>query len=312
MGLKGEYDFCILVVSLLILALQVHNPFLRREMCKCQCDGGGSASRPVPTVHPRPATGRPSGISSEELDGELNSIKAAQAAQAPQAAYTPPAATYPGTPPAAAAYPPTPAYAAQPAAPTALAPIASRDQLGQLMMQVAPRGVGVVLGVGKGEMALRLLRDWQTSPGLYLCDPFIHIWKGYDDPENLSDKEHQFVYEQLRNTLADQGFDGRHVLVRDFSYSFAATYKQDSGMGQQPPPSLVWFDANHAYEAVTKDLEEWWPLIPAGGVLAGSTFLNDPGRKIGVRQAVEDFMRSRGAQVLATQDPVQAWLVVKP
>ena len=45
--------------------------------------------------------------------------------------------------------------------------------------------------------------------------------------------------------------------------------------------------------------------MPSGGVLAGSTFLNDPARKIGVRQAVEDFMRNqRGAQILETQDHV--------
>lgn len=302
MGLKGEYDFCILVVSLLVLALQVHNPFLRREMCKCQCDGGGAASRPPPTVHARPATARPSGISSEELDGELTSIKAAQL-QAGKAAETPPAYNAPPQAP--------PAYSAQPPVPTALAPIASKEQLGQLMMQVAPRGVGVVLGVGRGDMALRLLRDWQTSPGLYLCDPYIHIWKGYDDPENLSDKEHQFVYETLRNTLADQGFDGRHMLVRDFSYSFAATYKADMGT-QQPPPSLVFLDGNHAYEAVAKDLEEWWTLLPTGGVMAGSTYLSDPGRKIGVRPAVEEFMQARGAQILTTQEPVPTWMVIKP
>ena len=28
----------------------------------------------------------------------------------------------------------------------------------------------------------------------------------YDDPNNLSDKEHQLIYENLRNALADQGY----------------------------------------------------------------------------------------------------------
>merc|ERR1711939_628769 len=152
-------------------------------------------------------------------------------------------------------------------------------QLGQLMMQVAPNGLGIVLGVGRGDFALRLLRDWRTSPGLYLCDPYIHIWKGYDDPNNLSD-------------------------------SFATTFKQDTGP-QQPPPSLVFVDANHAYEAVTRDLEAWWPLLPTGGLLAGSTFINDSSRNIGVRQAVEDFVRNRGVQILETSEPLPSWIVVK-
>merc|ERR1712118_496586 len=85
----------------------------------------------------------------------------------------------------------------------------------------------------------------------------------------------------------------------DFSHSFATTFKQDTGP-QQPPPSLVFVDANHAYEAVTRDLEAWWPLLPTGGLLAGSTFINDPSRNIGVRQAVEDFMRPRGVQIMET------------
>merc|ERR550537_1306843 len=133
---------------------------------------------------------------------------------------------------------------------TASAPIATKDQIGQLMMQVAPNGLGIVLGVGRGDFALRLLRDWRTSPGLYLCDPYIHIWKGYDDP-------------------------------------------------------------NHSYDAVTRDLEAWWPLLPTGGLLAGSTFINDPSRNIGVRQAVEDFMRPRGVQILETTEPLPSWMVVK-
>jgi hypothetical protein len=126
----------------------------------------------------------------------------------------------------------------------------------------------------------------------------------------LSDKEHQLIYENLRNALADQGFEGRHLLVRDFSHSFASTFKQDTGP-QQPPPSLVFVDANHAYDAVTRDLEAWWPLLPTGGLLAGSTFINDPSRNIGVRQAVEDFMRPRGVQILETTEPLPSWMVVK-
>jgi hypothetical protein len=317
---------------LLILALQVHNPFLNREKCKCSCgdDGYPVATRPPPTVHPRQATGRPSGISENELDGELASIKAAQSAQAAAMATqhnAPPAQAYSNAPPAQAYAPPAysappppapPAYSAPaqaygsgaPPMQTASAPIATKEQMGQLMMQVAPNGLGILLGVGRGDLALRLLRDWRTSPGLYLVDPYIHIWKGYDDPNNLSDKEHQLIYENLRNALADQGFEGRHLLVRDFSHSFASTFKQDTGP-QQPPPSLVFVDANHAYDAVTRDLEAWWPLLPTGGLLAGSTFINDPSRNIGVRQAVEDFVRNRGVQILETSEPVPSWMVVK-
>ena len=38
-------------------------------------------------------------------------------------------------------------------------------------------------------------RAWKFCPCRYLVDPFIHQWRGYDDPANLQDNEHQMVFE---------------------------------------------------------------------------------------------------------------------
>merc|ERR1719408_949162 len=92
----------------------------------------------------------------------------------------------------------------------------SRTDFGRFLEARQPRGLGVVLGVGRGDFALRLLADWASSQGLYLVDPFIHIWRGYNDPANIPDRDHQVLFEDLRNRLAP--FEGRHVLVRDFSH----------------------------------------------------------------------------------------------
>merc|ERR1719272_1655461 len=125
-----------------------------------------------------------------------------------------------------------------------------------------PRGIGVLLGVGRGDFALQVLREWTSAQGIYLCDPYIHIWQGYRDPDNLSDKEFQYMFEDLRNRLAP--YDGRYVVIRDFSFSFADTYRQDP---QSPRPSFVYVDANHAEEAVSRDLTAWWPVLSNGGVI---------------------------------------------
>merc|ERR1719401_786053 len=88
-----------------------------------------------------------------------------------------------------------------------------RDDFGRFLETRQPRGLGVVLGVGRGEFALRLLRDWASAQGVYLVDPYIHIWQGYDDAANLQDREHQLVFEDVRNRLAS--FEGRYVLARE-------------------------------------------------------------------------------------------------
>lgn len=184
-----------------------------------------------------------------------------------------------------------------------------REELGQVLQAQMPRGLGVVLGVGRGDFAVRLLRDWTSSHGLYLVDPFIHQWRGYDDPANLQDNDHQLIFEDLRNRL--EPFEGRYVLVRDFSHSFAEVYKR----GDQTPAvaTFIYVDANHAEEAVSRDLELWWPILASGGLMGGSTYMDDPGRHIQVRSAVDKFAARQQLQVITTTDDMPAsWFIVKP
>merc|ERR1712050_762021 len=192
---------------------------------------------------------------------------------------------------------------------TADAPmIRRRDDLGRFLQTRQPQGLGVVLGVGKGNFALRLLQDWVSAQGVYLVDPFIHIWQGYDDPSNLSDREHQMIFEELRNRLAQ--YEGRYVLVRDFSHSFAEVYQ--TGTSTPGPPSFVYIDANHAEKAIGRDLELWWPLLASGGVLAGSTYMDDSSGRIKVQTAVDRFANRHRLKVFLTHDDMPpSWFIFK-
>merc|ERR1712216_770978 len=155
-------------------------------------------------------------------------------------------------------------------------------------------GLGIILGVGpRGSFALELLNEWRSSPGLYLCDPFIHIWKGYDEPENLSDKDHQLLFEDLRNRLAM--FEGKYSLVRDFSSSFAVTYKGTPG---SPPPSMVFIDTNPEYNAIKRDIADWWPTVAQSGILAGANY-----HRPDVKRAVHEFAQQQQAQVQLFLEP---------
>jgi len=219
-----------------------------------------------------------------------------------------------------------PSSAAAPAGPGAMGPAGSasgmlqaggaggppllrrRDDIGRFLEARQPRGLGVVLGVGRGDFALRLLSDWASSAGLYLIDPYIHIWQGYDDPSNLSDRDHQMVFEELRNRLAM--FEGRYVLVRDFSHSFAETFR--SGGTAPGLPTFVYVDANHAEKAVARDLELWWPLLAPGGVLAGSTYMDDTAGTIRVQTVVDRFVARHQLSLYLTHDDVPpSWFIFK-
>lgn len=378
-GESGGYDFAILVTCLLILALQIHNPFQSSRHGPCICDGqpsaqtqfrdspsqppvraspqaGRPAAAPAPPESRRPreavaAVAKPGGLSTDELLRELDSIQVkakeqqetlASAGRMPPpspileqlrevegsshpdntagraAPRAMPAAAYPSAASQAPPSSPLGTNGAQASmgggggsalsAPADAPVLRSRSDFGRFLEQRQPRGLGVVLGVGRGDFALRLLADWGSSQGLYLVDPFIHIWRGYDDPSNLNDRDHQVQFEDLRNRLAP--FEGRHVLIRDFSHSFAEQYQR--GGQTAGPPSFVYIDANHAEQAVSRDLELWWPLLAAGGILSGSTYTDDKDGRVHVKKAVDRFAVGIGAKVYLTHDDMPpSWFIFK-
>lgn len=184
-----------------------------------------------------------------------------------------------------------------------------RSELGMLLTQVQPGGLGIILGVGHGSFVLQLLNSW--SGGLYLVDPYIHIYKGYDDPANVDDKTHQWIYEQVRTELHKR-FENRHVMVRDFSHSFSEVWISKS----MPRPTFVYVDNNHSEVAVKRDLEAWWDILAPGGIMAGSTYVNDAPANIGVKKAVDawcsDSMHQCFVYTTANDSGRGDWIIFKP
>ena len=133
--------------------------------------------------------------------------------------------------------------------------------LPQLMLQTHPQGIGILLGVGQFPLPLQLLQQWHTSPGFYLVDPFIHLF-GYDDPSNVSDKEHQLRFERLNDSL--KPYENRFSLVRDFASSFFVTFTGSPGT---PPVSLLYVD--NKIENLETDMDQWEPTLAPNAFFAG-------------------------------------------
>lgn len=182
----------------------------------------------------------------------------------------------------------------------------SRFDFPEVLNYQQPQGMGVVLGVGRGAFALNVLSKWKG--GLYLVDPYIHYHSGYEDEQNFSDKEHQLIFEQLRNEI--HRFEFRYTFIRDFSYTFADFWRKKENL---PAPTFVYVDANHRYEAVNADIRRWWPILASGGIMAGSWYTSEGGS--GVQQAVDEFFEEVGlkSSIYFTLDkPYPNWLVFKP
>ncbi|CAD7956026.1 unnamed protein product [Amoebophrya sp. A120] len=173
--------------------------------------------------------------------------------------------------------------------------------LKQYLQRNLPHGLGIFLGVGTSTLPMELLRDWSTSPGLYLVDPYIHIWAGYDDPANLSDKDHQRIFE--RHQIDLKPYENRFSFVRDFSHSFVVTYKGTPG---SPPTSLLYIDNTQTASAIVRDLNDWWDLVAPGGIAAGPQYNQKPE----VAKGVQEFAAKLSIPVQLFADQ-QTWYLVK-
>ena len=101
--------------------------------------------------------------------------------------------------------------------------------------------IGVLNGETTREMAL------ETSVPIFGIDPFV--------PDSMNPDLTGSPEEVLRNMAGRENF----TLIRDYSHSAARTFQQ--------PFDMLFLDGDHAYEAVTQDIEDWWPKLAPGGVL---------------------------------------------
>lgn len=73
----------------------------------------------------------------------------------------------------------------------------------------------------------------------------------------------------------------------------------------------VYIDSDHTYESVKKDIEQWWPKVREGGILAGHDYVN---RKLyGVIPAVNEFVEANNIEHLyITKEHIKSWIIYKP
>ncbi|GAI04063.1 unnamed protein product [marine sediment metagenome] len=160
--------------------------------------------------------------------------------------------------------------------------------------------VGVEIGVQLGKNAESMLQILNIKK-LYLIDPYIHYKK------NIHHIAQNFPSQLTRAIQKLSPFKDKIVWVK----------KKSSDALNSIPDNLdfVYIDGNHTYPYVKADIENYWPKIKKGGVLAGHDyFLNTlliRGRVVGgleVKKAVDEFVKKHNIN-LNVKAP--DWWVVK-
>lgn len=166
----------------------------------------------------------------------------------------------------------------------------SRKKIVEKLELLYPNGIGIEIGVKKGEFSKILLQGWNCNK-LYLVD----AWEYQDNniyDEDFSKKDHNDNYNYTINNIKE--YSNRVEIIKGYSVEVVKKF-QDNFF------DFIYIDANHSYEAVKQDLEFWYPKLKNQGLIMGDdyTFENIHSPKVngdeifGVKKAVDEFCNKK-------------------
>lgn len=200
----------------------------------------------------------------------------------------------------------------------------NREDLPKFLNKLNLTTKGVELGSFKGEFAKTILSGWKGK--LFMVD----VWRPMSDEEydDISNhKNHIDAYSIAMDNI--KGFETRGFMLR-MDGSEASKLFADESL------DFVYIDANHTYEAVKEDLNNWYRKVKSGGLIMGHDYLPDyfyegkeeknqalytfPDGKpeqakytgmFGVNPAVDEFAKNNDYLVYKTDEFLATWWFIK-
>jgi hypothetical protein len=172
----------------------------------------------------------------------------------------------------------------------------------QWITSIAPKGLGIEIGVQSGYYASRILELSELH--LVVLDAWREL-EGYPDLANSPTGHHLTLMNNAIKTLLP--YEGRFTLIREKS-EVAVGFFPDSLF------DFIYIDANHQEDAVRGDLINWWPKVKSGGIFAGHDYINlkDEVNDFGVKDAVDKFFGQKGLTHNIVDAPFSTWWIKKP
>lgn len=138
----------------------------------------------------------------------------------------------------------------------------NRDEFFKDLKNLIPnKGIGVEIGVYKGETSKTILENWGGK--LYLVDVWRPLGEEYEDMSNNA--FHSDVFRECMKNI--EGLEQRGIMIRTDSLGASELFRDES-------LDFVYIDANHSYDYVKKDLEIWFPKVKRGGIFSGHDYMD--------------------------------------
>ena len=204
---------------------------------------------------------------------------------------------------------------------TEFPPVSKRNDIVDILEKLKWKSA-IEVGVQKGLFAKKMLDNWHSCTEYKLVD----LWgkeEGYEEPGAHSSLEHEMNLGKTHRRVKGYEDKVEFFVMRSTE---AAKFMKDSHF------DFVYLDARHDYCAVAEDIEDYWPKVRPGGILAGHDFIDaqyaierlgesenwgicEDGTKQprAVRGAVEDFAKKEKIEyILSSKESFPSWFIQKP
>ena len=158
------------------------------------------------------------------------------------------------------------------------------------------------IGVQRGWHFRRMLR---VNPSLAVAvDPWDASYRG-NVRGDTQEKQEEY-YEEFKTAMNDKPFVN---IIRGYSWDVVKEF--DDGFFD-----WVYIDGDHRYEAVKRDINDWYPKVKKGGYLTGHDYSKCTLRTgegpvpFGVIEAVDEFVKEHEIKTFF-QHPRSVWGLMK-
>lgn len=135
----------------------------------------------------------------------------------------------------------------------------------------------VELGVWKGHSISYLANNLRNKPNVKIYA--VDIFEDWNKNINVLD-EVKHINEIYNTNLKNKNVRDMIIDIKSISWEAASQFEDET-------VDFVFIDADHSYESVLKDIQNWLPKIRKGGIISGHDFRYDQ-NGMGVVKAVNE------------------------
>jgi len=144
--------------------------------------------------------------------------------------------------------------------------------------------IAVEIGTFRGENASNIFRELNVEK-FYVIDPY-EVYKDYLKSEpRLNTKTLSNAFKEAKKRLGKYG--KKVIFIKKYS---------EKALDDIPKADFIYIDGNHSYRFVKKDIEDYWPKVKSGGILAGHDITHEKFNR-DIFRALKEFSNK------AKQDP---------